>query len=103
MTADFKSGLKMDFFCIESDDRKFMRVNRVGIDEGPKDVAFCCVKKKIRVYIKDFVVEHDHLNIKEEDLVNQANEIFMNVNPAIFKRSWINTVLQQDDFKEEGV
>ena len=78
-----------------------MRVNRVGIDEGSKEVALCCVKKKILVYIGDFVVEHDHLNIKEEDLVNKANEIFMNVNPAIFKRSWINTVLQEDDFEEE--
>ena len=63
---------------------------------------FFCLKKKIRVYIEDFVVEHDHLIIKEEDLVNRANEIFMNMNPAIFKKSSINTgLLQGDDFEEE--
>ena len=34
--------------------------------------------------------------------MNQANEIFKNMNPAIFKRSWLNTgLLQEDDFEEE--
>ena len=49
----------------------------------------------------DHIVEHDNLDVKEEDLVNKTNEIFMNMNPAIFKRSWINTGLM-DEKEFEG-
>ena len=63
---------------------------------------FCCFKKKVRAHIDDFVVENDHVNIKEEDLVKKSNEIFMNMNPAIFKRSWINTgLIDEKEYLEE--
>ena len=49
----------------------------------------------------DFVVENDHLDIKEEELVKKADEIFKNMNPAIFKRSWINTeLIKEEEYKE---
>ena len=55
-----------------------------------------------RAHIDDFVVENDHVNIKEEDLVKKSNEIFMNMNPAIFKRSWINTgLIEEKEYLEE--
>ena len=47
------------------------------------------------------VVENDHLDIKEEELVKKADEIFKNMNPAIFKRSWINTeLIKEEEYKE---
>ena len=51
----------------------------------------------------DFVVENDHLNVKEEELVKKADEIFKNMNPAIFKRSWINTKLIKEEENIENV
>ena len=51
--------------------------------------------------IDDFVVENDHLDAKEEQLVKKADEIFKKMNPAIFKRSWINTgLIKEEEYKE---
>ena len=51
--------------------------------------------------IDDFVVENDHLDAKEEQQVKKADEIFKKMNPAIFKRSWINTgLIKEEEYKE---
>ena len=51
--------------------------------------------------IDDFVVENDHLDAIKEQLVKEADEIFKKMNPAIFKRSWINTgLIKEEEYKE---
>ena len=42
------------------------------------------------------------MKIKEEDLVKKSNEIFMNMNQAIFKRSWVNSdLIEEKEYLEE--
>ena len=66
------------------------------------DLVFCCFKKKVRCYIDDFIVKNDHLNLKEEELVKKSLDIFKKMNPAIFRRSWINTgIVDENEFNEE--
>ena len=46
-----------------------------------------------RCFIDNFIVKNDHLDLKEEELVKKSLDIFKNLNPSIFRRSWINTGL----------
>ena len=63
---------------------------------------FCCFKKKVRCFIDDFIVKNDHLNLKEEELVKKSLDIFKNLNPSIFRRSWINTgLVDEKEFNQE--
>jgi hypothetical protein len=62
-------------------------------------VAF---KKKVRCFIDDFIVRNDNLNLKEEEMVKKSLDIFKKMNPAIFRRSWINTgIVDENEFNEE--
>jgi hypothetical protein len=65
-------------------------------------MVLCCFKKKVRCYIDDFIVKNDHLNLKEEELVKKSLDIFKNLNPSIFRRSWINTgLVDEKEFNQE--
>lgn len=65
------------------------------------DLVFSCFKKKIRAFLDDYTVKHDNLNIKEENLVEKAINIFNGMKSSIFKKSWINTcLLKSEEFDE---
>jgi len=65
-------------------------------------LVFCCFKKKVRCFIDDFIARNDNLNLKEEELVKKSLDIFKKMNPAIFRRSWINTgLVDEKEFNEE--
>ena len=66
------------------------------------DLIFCVLKKKIHNFIEDYIVANDRIDLKEEVLVRKTLEIFMNMNPAVFKRSWINTgLVKTEEFDED--
>ena len=65
-------------------------------------MVFCCFKKKVRNFIDDFIVKNDNLNLKEEELVKKSLDIFKKMNPSIFRRSWINTgLVDENEFNVE--
>ena len=59
-------------------------------------------EKKIHNFIEDYIVANDRIDLKKEVLVRKTLEIFMNMNPAVFERSWINTgLVKTEEFDED--
>ena len=78
------------------------KYNVKGYHQPCDDLVFCCFKKKVRCFIDDFIVRNDNLNLKEEELVKTSLDIFKKMDTAIFRRSWINTgLVDENEFNEE--